>query len=488
MSKVLEELVTTIGLEIHVELKTNSKMFCGCPVEFGGEPNTRVCPVCLGHPGTLPVINEQAVEFTTKIAMALGCKIAPRSVFARKNYFYPDMPKNYQISQYDMPLGLGGTLEVELGEKSFPVGITRVHLEEDTGKSIHVGGGGRIHEAEYSLEDFNRAGTPLVEIVTEPDITSPEMARAFAGQLRSILESLEVSDVRMEEGSMRIDANVSVAPRGRRSPKTEVKNLNSMRSLLRALEYEQERQRQVLARGDVPEQSTRHWDEKAGQTKPLRSKEEAFDYRYFPEPDLVPLQPSVEWLRQLDEELPELPADRKRRFVDEFGLSTYDAGVLVSTKWVGDLYEAAADAAQVAQPKQVANWVVNDLLGLLPGGPDGARHAVEPARVAELVDLVASGTISKSQGQRVLQMMLDDGRAPRAIVEAEGMQQVSDRAELERAVEQVIASNADVAARISAGDNKPFGFLMGQVMKATRGQANPAVVREVIRQRLGARG
>ena len=486
MSRVIEELVTTIGLEIHVELKTETKMFCGCPVGFGGEPNTRVCPVCLGHPGTLPVVNERAVEFTSKIAMALGCEVAPVSVFARKNYFYPDMPKNYQISQYDLPLGVRGKLDVEVGAETAQVGITRVHLEEDTGKSIHVGGGGRIHDAEYSLEDFNRAGTPLVEIVTEPDITSPEMARAFAGQLRSILEALEVSDVRMEEGSLRIDANISVAPPGRRFPKTEVKNLNSMRSLLRALEYEQERQRKVVEKGGVPEQSTRHWDEKAGQTKPLRSKEEAFDYRYFPEPDLVPLQPSVEWLRQLNEELPELPADRKRRLVGQLGLPPYDAEVLVSSKWLGDLYETAVAAVRVAQPKQVANWVANDLIGMLPGGSEGGKRDVDPTSVAELVDLVASGEISKSQGQRVLAMMLGDGRAPRAIVEAEGMKQVSDRSELAQAIDDVIAANAEVAARIAAGDQKPFGFLMGQVMKATRGQANPAIVREVLQERLGS--
>ena len=297
------DYVTTIGLEIHVELATATKMFCGCAVGFGGEPNTRVCQVCLGHPGSLPVPNERAIAFAIKIGLALGCAIAPWSIFHRKNYFYPDMPKNYQISQYDIPLCLRGSLDVTTDAGTRRVGITRVHLEEDTGKSIHMGAGGRIHDAEYSLEDFNRAGTPLVEVVTEPDMTSPDEARAFAQELRSILEYLQVSDVRMEEGSVRFDANISVAPPGERGAKVEVKNLNSLRSLHRALAHEEQRQREVLRAGGQIEQSTRHWDEKAAVTRPLRSKEHAFDYRYFPEPDLVPIEPSPEWLEAISGEL-----------------------------------------------------------------------------------------------------------------------------------------------------------------------------------------
>jgi aspartyl-tRNA(Asn)/glutamyl-tRNA(Gln) amidotransferase subunit B len=489
MSRVNEGFPTTIGLEVHVELKTDTKMFCGCPVGFGGEPNTRVCPVCLGHPGTLPVLNERAVEFSTKIAMALGCEVAAQSIFHRKNYFYPDMPKNYQISQYDLPIGVNGRLDVEVDGEVWPVGITRVHLEEDTGKSIHVGGGGRIHDAEYSLEDFNRAGTPLVEIVTDPDITSPLMARAFAAQLRGILESLEVSDVRMEEGSMRIDANISVAPPGERGAKAEIKNMNSLRSVLRALEYEQGRQRALLEQGATLDQSTRHWDEKSGQTKPLRSKEEAFDYRYFPEPDLVPVEPSVEWLRQLDEEIPELPSDRRRRFVEDLGLSDYDSAVLVSSKWLSDLYQSTLEAAKVADAKQVANWVANDLIGALPSGAAAEGDPqIDPMHLAELVDLVAGGTISKSQGQRVLLTMLKDGGSPKVLVEAEGMKQVSDRRQLGDAVDEVIRANQEVASRIAGGDEKPFGFLMGQVMKATRGQGNPQVIKEMLREKLGGTG
>jgi aspartyl-tRNA(Asn)/glutamyl-tRNA(Gln) amidotransferase subunit B len=478
-----DSLVTTIGLEVHVELKTATKMFCGCPVGFGGEPNTRVCPVCLGHPGTLPAANERAVEFATKIAMALGCDIAPNSIFHRKNYFYPDMPKNYQISQYDLPVGTSGALEVDSEGGPHRIGITRVHLEEDTGKSIHVGGGGRIHEADYSLEDFNRAGTPLVEIVSEPDITSPDIARGYATELRSILEYLGVSDVKMEEGSMRVDANISVAPPGERGVKVEIKNMNSLRSLARALEYEQKRQAEVISRGGTVVQSTRHWDEKAGKTHELRTKEEAFDYRYFPEPDLVPIQPSVEWLRQLREELPELPAERRKRY-ELSGLSEYDAQVLTASKSLGQLFDKALSAAEKADAKQLANWVTNDLTGLLAARPESQAMPISGGNLAELVDLVAEGTVSKSQGQQLLGRMLDTGSSARALAEEDGIRQVSDTGTLEAAVEEAIAANPDVAARIAAGDNKPFGFLMGQVMKATRGQGNPKVVTELLRKKL----
>ncbi len=479
------DLVTTIGLEVHVELKTNTKMFCGCPVGFGGEPNSRVCQVCLGHPGTLPTMNEKAVEYTTKIAMALGCDIAPRSIFHRKNYFYPDMPKNYQISQYDLPVGERGSLEVEVDGEFFTVGITRAHLEEDTGKSIHVGGGGRIHDADHSLEDFNRAGTPLVEIVSEPDITSPAIARAYATELRAILEYLGVSDVRMEEGSMRVDANISVAPPGERGRKVEIKNMNSLRSVYRALEYEEKRQREVLRAGGTVTQSTRHWDEKAGKTHELRTKEEAFDYRYFPEPDLVPLEPAVEWLRQLREEQPELPIERAKRYVRELGLTPYDAGVLRSTKALGDLFEEALAAAKKADAKQVSNWVTNDLMGLLVALPEGTKNPPQTgANLAELVDMVAEGALSKSQGQQVLQKLIETGRSPREIAEESGIKQVSDESELEAAIDAVLEANPDVAERLKAGDNKPFGFLMGEVMKATKGQGNPKVVSALIRRKL----
>jgi aspartyl-tRNA(Asn)/glutamyl-tRNA(Gln) amidotransferase subunit B len=482
----MSRYVTTIGLEIHVELKTRTKMFCGCEVAFGGEPNSRVCPVCLGHPGTLPVPNERAVEYGMLIALALGCEIAPKSIFHRKNYFYPDMPKNYQISQYDIPVGSNGALAIEVDGARHVVGITRAHLEEDTGKSIHVGGGGRIHEAEHSLEDYNRAGTPLVEIVTEPDMHSADEARAFAQELRSILEHLDVSDVRMEEGSLRVDANISVAPPGERGVKTEIKNMNSIRSVHRALAYEEQRQQEALDAGEQLIQGTRHWDEKAGVTKPLRTKEFAFDYRYFPEPDLVPIEPSQEWIERLTESMPDLPAARRRRLIEEFALSPYDAAVLTSSRAIGDFFQLAWVAAEKAEPKQLANWLANDLVGrLAERGEDIKDTKVTPSDLAFLVDLVADGTISGAQGKEVLAEMVASGTAPRDIVAQRGMRQVSDRSELESVVEEVIAANPDAAAKVRAGNTKTIAFLVGQVMRATKGQGNPAVVNGLLRERLG---
>ncbi|HYR62216.1 MAG TPA: Asp-tRNA(Asn)/Glu-tRNA(Gln) amidotransferase subunit GatB [Actinomycetota bacterium] len=485
MSDAAPELLTTIGLEIHCELATATKMFCGCAVGFGGEPNTRVCQVCLGHPGTLPVPNERAVAYAIKIALALGCRIAPSSIFHRKNYFYPDMPKNYQISQYDIPLGLAGSLDVTTGAGTRAIGITRVHLEEDTGKSLHMGSGGRIHDADYSLEDFNRAGTPLVEIVTEPDMTSPDEGRTFAQELRSILEYLEVSDVRLEEGSMRFDANISVAPPGERGAKVEVKNLNSLRSLHRALAYEEVRQREVLAGGGTIDQSTRHWDEKSGVTRPLRTKEHAFDYRYFPEPDLVPIKPSPEWLEGITAGIPELPPARRRRFIADYGLTPYDAALLVATRAAGTFFEDAVAGAGNVEPKLVANWLANDLLGrLAERSEDLATTKVTPQNLGALVGLVAAGSISGNQGKVVLDEMIATGRPAAEIVDERGLRQVSGRSELEAVVGEVLAANADVVERIRAGDTKPQGFLVGQIMRATKGQANPAVVQELLRDLL----
>jgi aspartyl-tRNA(Asn)/glutamyl-tRNA(Gln) amidotransferase subunit B len=478
-------MVTTIGLEIHAELNTNTKLFCRCPVEFGGDPNTRVCPICLGHPGTLPVTNEKAVEFATKIAMALGCTVEPRSIFHRKNYFYPDMPKNYQISQYDIPIGSKGSFELSVNGSTKTIGITRVHLEEDTGKSIHVGGGGRIHEADHSLEDYNRAGTPLVEIVTEPDFGSPDEARAFAAELRQILDYLGVSDVRMEEGSMRVDANISVAEEGEAGIKAEVKNLNSLRSLGRALAYEEKRQSELLESGAKLEQSTRHWDEKTGVTSPLRSKEYAFDYRYFPEPDLVPIEPSVEWLRQLSEEIPELPSERRKRFVENYGVKPNVAVILTASGSLASYFESAAEALRRGEASQLANLITNELSGFLAAKGSGVEGAPEPSSVARLVELIAEGTISSTQGKTVLEEMVASGRGPDEIVEQKGLSQLTDRSEIESVVDQVIADNPAEADRIRAGEVKLIGFLVGQVKKATQGQANPQLVSELLRERLG---
>jgi len=418
--------------------------------------------------------------------MALNCEIAPFTVFDRKNYFYPDMPKNYQISQYDMPIGGPGMLDIEADGRPIRIGVTRVHLEEDTGKSLHIGEGGRIQKASHSLEDFNRAGTPLVEIVTEPDLRSAEAARLFATELRAILEQLEVSDVRMEEGSMRVDANISVAPPGLRGVKAEVKNMNSLKSLERALAYEQGRQSGLIQSGQAVEQSTRHWDEKLGITAGLRSKEEAFDYRYLREPDMVPIEPSVEWLRQLREEIPELPAGRRKRLQVEAGLSTYDAGVITSSKALGDFYESARAVAKHSDAKQVANWVTNEFnASLSERSEQVAESLVTPQALARLADLVSQGAVSKNQGKKVFSVMAQSGRSPDQIIEEEGLRQVSDVGSLAPAIEQVIAENPEIVARIEAGEDKPFGFLVGQVMKATKGSGNPGLITGLLRERLG---
>jgi aspartyl-tRNA(Asn)/glutamyl-tRNA(Gln) amidotransferase subunit B len=488
MSPAVTDLYeTTVGLEIHVELSTASKMFCGCAVAFGGEPNTRTCPVCLGLPGSLPVANGRAVEHTMKIAIALGCRVADYSLFHRKNYFYPDMPKNYQISQYDLPLGYAGAIDITGDFDRTRVGITRVHLEEDTGKSIHVGGAGRIHDSEYSLEDFNRAGTPLVEIVTEPDIHSAEEARAFVNELRALLEALQVSDVRMEEGSLRVDANVSVRRAGESAHgvKVEVKNMNSVRSVVRALEYEQGRQLRALENGERLIQETRHFDEKTGTTSPGRAKEVSSDYRYFPEPDLVPFEPSDEWVGRLREALPELPSARRLRFASRYGLARRDIEILTATTFLADWFETAA-VAYDGEAKKVVNWIVADLFGLLnEAGIELSEGAIAPRQLAQLVKLVDSGAVSGKQGKAILQEMFTTGKDPEVIAEERGMKQISDHAALEAVVAEVIAENGDVAAKVRGGNKGPVGFLVGQVMKKTRGEANPGLVNELLEAKLG---
>ena len=483
---VTDRYETTVGLEIHVELATASKMFCGCAVAFAGEPNARTCPVCLGLPGSLPVANERAVEYTLKIALALNCHIAEHSLFHRKNYFYPDMPKNYQISQYDLPLGSQGFVEISGDFGTTRVGINRVHLEEDTGKSIHVGGSGRIADSDYSLEDFNRAGTPLVEIVSEPDISSAEEARVFVTELRALLESLGVSDVRMEEGSMRVDANVSVRPSGEKEygAKVEVKNMNSIKSVGRALAYEEERQRKALEAGQILIQETRHFDEKTGTTSSLRTKEFAFDYRYFPEPDLVPFEPPAQWVEEIRTSLPELPVARRERFGQEYGLGDYDIEVLSGSTATADFFERAARAYD-GDAKKVANWITADLFGLLnEAGTEIGAVKIAPEQLAGLVALIDSGEISGKQAKVVLADMFATGKDPAAVATEKGLRQVSDAGELEAAVDEVIAENADAADKVRAGNAGTIGFLVGQVMKKTRGQANPKMVNELIARKL----
>jgi aspartyl-tRNA(Asn)/glutamyl-tRNA(Gln) amidotransferase subunit B len=477
---------TTVGLEMHVELSTESKMFCGCEIAFAGEPNTRTCPVCLGLPGSLPVPNAKAIEYTMKIGLALNCEIAGWSLFHRKSYFYPDIPKNYQISQYDHPLCLKGYIEISGDFGTKRVGITRVHLEEDTGKSIHIGGSGRIADSDYSLEDFNRAGTPLVEIVSEPDISSVEEARVFVTDLRALVESLGVSDVRMEEGSLRVDANISVRRRGEteHGAKVEVKNMNSIRSVARALQHEEERQRRALDSGEELVQETRHFDEKTGTTSSMRTKEYAFDYRYFPEPDLVPLRPSAEWVEDLRRSMPEFPVARRERFASQYGLGDKDIEVLASTRATADWFEEAA-AAYGGDAKKVVNWIIADLFGLLnEAGIELHESKIAPKQLAAMVKLIDAGTISGKQAKLVLQAMFETGRDPEEIAQEKGLEQVSDAAELEGVVDEVIAENPEAAAKVRAGQLNTIGFLVGRVMKKTSGRANPGLVNELLRSKL----
>jgi aspartyl-tRNA(Asn)/glutamyl-tRNA(Gln) amidotransferase subunit B len=473
---------TVIGLECHIELNTRTKMFCGCRNEFGAEPNTLTCPVCLGLPGSLPVPNREAIARIVKIGLALGSEIAPRSLFHRKNYFYPDMPKNYQISQYDLPACVGGRLDVELADgAAAAVGITRVHMEEDTGKTTHGSTTGRIHDATHALVDYNRAGVPLVECVSEPDMRSPAEAAAYLRQLRALLASLDVSDVRMEEGSLRCDANVSVRPGGadQLGVKVEIKNMNSIRSLERALTFEAERQIAALDAGQPLIQETRHWDEDAGATKTMRSKEEAFDYRYFPEPDVPALEPQDAWVREIRSTLPELPRAREARYASELGLKPEVARVLVADRSAAVLFEDAV--ALGAEPTAAANWITQDLAGLANETGEGkvtARH------VKDLVALVADGTIGGAGAKRALEEAFETGDPIEDIVERRGLRQVSDEGELGAVIDRVIQEHPDAAAKVRAGNDGVVAFLVGQVMKASGGSANPSLARELLRRRL----
>jgi len=475
-----------IGLEIHVQLSTRTKMFCGCEVTFGDPPNTHVCPVCLGHPGVLPVTNEKAVEYATRIALALNCRIAERTIFHRKNYFYPDLPKAYQISQYDLPLGIGGYLDVEADDGStFRVGITRVHMEEDAGKLVHAGGAsGRIDGADYSLVDFNRGGTPLVEIVTEPDIATPEQARVFLTQLRNLVEQLGVSDVNMEEGSLRCDANVSVRKPGQPfGTKTELKNMNSFRFLQRGLEAEIERQIDLLEFGERVVQATVHFDPATGTVSSLRSKEEAHDYRYFPEPDLVPIELDEAYVERVRESLPELPAARKERLMRRYELAPKDAAILAANKALGDYFENLA--AATGEVRLSATWVLGDLSAYLnAAGIEVCDSAVDAQKAAGLLKLVADGTLSGKMAKEVFEVMAETGKDAAAVVEERGLGQISDAKELEAVVARIVAANPGPAEEFRQGRERVRGFFVGQVMKETKGQANPQMVNEILRRRL----
>jgi aspartyl-tRNA(Asn)/glutamyl-tRNA(Gln) amidotransferase subunit B len=490
LAEVLERWEAVIGLEIHTELTAlSSKMFCGCPVAFGGEPNTRVCPVCLGLPGALPVPNEKAVEYTLLAGLATNCRIATDSLFHRKNYFYPDMPKDYQISQYDRPFCVGGHVDVEMDDgEVVRIGITRIHLEEDTGKMVHVGGSeGRLAGATSSLVDFNRAGTPLMELVTEPDIRTPAEARAFAQKLRLIFLTLGISDCNMEEGSMRVDANVSVRGRGEEfGTKSEVKNMNSFKALHDALAYEIVRQADALDAGGRIVQETRHWDAGAKRTSSLRSKEEAHDYRYFPEPDMVPFSFTEEYVGCIREQLPELPDAKKARFMEAYGLPRHDARVLTEDLATAEYYEDAVELAGARRAKALANWMLGELSAHL----NAAGVGIEDSRVAspllvELVNLVEDGAISGSQGKQVFAEMAATGDAPGAIVEARGLARVSDAGQIEAVVDRVLAANPGQVAAYRGGKTGLIGFFVGAVMRETGGSADPKVVNEVLGRKLG---
>jgi aspartyl-tRNA(Asn)/glutamyl-tRNA(Gln) amidotransferase subunit B len=474
-----------IGLEFHVHLATDTKMFCGCRVTYGEPPNTHTCPVCLGHPGALPVTNEKAVELGVLAGLALNSHIAEKAVFARKNYFYPDLPKGYQISQYDAPICTGGYLDVPIGDgETVRVGITRLHLEEDAAKNVHVGESGRMHGSVGSLIDFNRGGTPLMEIVTEPDIPSPEVARATANHLKDILRAIGVSEADMEKGQLRCDANVSIRnPDGTLGTKTELKNMNSFRFVERGLARELERQRRILESGGSVEQTTLHYDPDDDEVHELRSKEYAHDYRYFPEPDLLPLEITAAWLREIESRLPELPDEMRARFIEQYGLSDYDAGVLVADRDLAVFYEEVAGSPGV-DPKQAANWITVELRGRLnEAGVDISGSRVTPERMAELIALVGGGTISRSAAKDVLDRVVETGESPSAVVEREGLAAVGSD-ELGGVVDEVISANPEEAERVRAGDQKVIGFLIGQVMRATRGNADGGRARELILQKL----
>ena len=471
-----------IGLEIHAQLQTKTKIFCGCSTEFGAAPNSQVCPVCIGLPGALPVLNTQAVDYAIKAALALGCAVQPESIFARKNYFYPDLPKGYQISQYERPLALGGGLEITVDGAMKWVGLTRIHMEEDAGKSLHEG---FADSDRRTYVDYNRSSVPLIEIVSEPDMRSAAEAAEFFSRLREILVWIGVNDGNMEEGSLRCDANVSVRPRGESTfgTKAEIKNVNSFRYVEKAIDYEILRQIDVLDGGGRVVQETRLWDSATGRTNSMRSKEEAHDYRYFPEPDLPPLIVNEARVARVRAAMPELPAARRQRFVAQYAIPDYDAGVLTESAARADYYEAVAAAAGNA--KAASNWVMGELLRTMKErAQDETTQPIQAERLAGLIQLIDKGTISNAIAKEVFAKMYDTGRSADDIVAAEGLSQVGDESAVLEIIRGVIAANADAVAQYRAGKMQTFGFLVGQVMKASKGKANPKLANELLRKEL----
>jgi len=471
-----------IGLEVHAQLLTESKVFCGCSTQFGAEPNSQTCPVCLGMPGVLPVLNEKAVEFAIRMGLATHCRIAPFSRFARKNYFYPDLPKGYQISQYELPLCEEGYVDIELEDGTRKrIGIIRIHLEEDAGKSIHD----PAIAGEETLVDLNRCGVPLIEIVSSPDIRSPEEAYAYLIRLKQLVTYLDICDGNMEEGSLRCDANVSVRPVGREAfgVKTEVKNMNSFRNVERALKFEIDRQIRILESGGEVVQETLLWDASANEARTMRSKEEAHDYRYFPEPDLVPMVISEEWVKEIEKGLPELPIQKKERFIKQYNLPAYDAGILTLSKELADFYEAVAE--KCPDFKLVSNWVMGEVLRVLKEQKiEITDFPVSPRNFAELLNLILDKTISNNIAKTVFEEMIKTGETPRSIVDKKGLAQVSDNRIIESIVEKVLENFPEQVQQYKAGREKVFGFLVGQVMRETKGKANPQIVNQILREKL----
>ena len=474
------EYEAVIGLEVHAQLLTQSKIFCGCSAAFGSAPNTHTCPICTGMPGSLPVLNRKVVEFAIKLALATESRVAPVSLFARKNYFYPDLPKGYQLSQYELPLAVNGTLELPTVDgKKKRVGITRIHMEEDAGKLSHD------ETKPFSYVDFNRTGVPLLEIVSEPDLRNPQEAADYLRQLRAILQYLEICDGNMEEGSFRCDANVSIRPAGEEilGTRTEVKNMNSFRHVERALAYEIERQKKVIQAGGEVVQETRLWNPAKGVTETMRGKEEAHDYRYFPDPDLVPLTISSEWVEEIKKGLPELPLQKKGRFTREYQIPEYDAGVITTSKALADYYEECVRL--FPEPKQVSNWIMGDLLRLLKEDDKEVEECpLSPQQLTEMLMLIKDGTISGKIAKTVFEEMYRSGKAAKKIVEEKGLVQITDADDVTRIVEEVLKNHPKEVAEYKSGKEKLFGFFVGQVMKATQGKANPQLVNDILKRHL----
>ncbi|MFP4661832.1 MAG: Asp-tRNA(Asn)/Glu-tRNA(Gln) amidotransferase subunit GatB [Halanaerobiales bacterium] len=479
MSKQYE---TVIGLEVHAQLATKSKIFCDCSTEFGAEPNEHTCPICTGLPGTLPVLNKKVVEYAIMAGLATNCEVSEYSKFDRKNYFYPDLPKAYQISQFDLPICEHGYIDIETDEGMKRIGITRIHMEEDAGKLIHEGS---IDRSTGSLVDYNRTGVPLIEIVSEPDMRTPAEARAYLSELKKILEYIAVSDCNMEEGSLRCDANVSIRPLGQEEfgTKAELKNMNSFKAVEKALEYEVERQKRVLEAGEQVVQETRTWDDSLNKTISMRGKEEAHDYRYFPEPDLVPLEIDREWVEDIRKELPELPREKKARFTEEYGLPDHDADILTDTLALARFFEEVVE--EYDDPKAVSNWIMGEFLRLVnEEGIEIEQNKISGKMLAKMLKLMDEGVISSKIAKTVFEEMFKTGKDPETIVEEKGLKQISDEGQLEEIVLKVIADNSEAVEDIRNGKNQAIGYLVGQVMKETRGKANPGLVNKLLREKI----